>query len=106
MEVKVKAKVEVEFEYGASREELGKETELKCYFCNGGLTKSLITYPSPLGITARNVPAFTCNQCGETYIDSETSRKLDELVKTAAKYIKSEEERMAQTYPKASNLPK
>jgi len=100
MEVKVKAKVEVEFEYRASKEELEKETGLKCYFCNGRLTKNLITYSSPLGITAHSVPAFTCDQCGETYIDSETSKKLDELVKTAAKFTKSEEERITHTYPK------
>jgi len=96
--MRVRAKIEVEIAYQASEEELEKTTPLRCYFCGGRLRRTRTTYYSPLGVIVRDVPAFECEQCGEIYFDAETSRKLDALVKSTAKIIGEEEDRLAATF--------
>jgi len=96
--MRVRAKIEVELAYRASDEELKKSTSLKCYFCGGKLRRTRTTYYSPLGVIVRGVPAFECEQCGEIYFDADTSRKLDALVKSTAKIIGEEEERLTAAF--------
>ena len=64
----------------------------------GKLRRTRTTYYSPLGVIVRDVPAFECEQCGEIYFDAETSRKLDVLVKSTAKIIGEEEDRLAAAF--------
>jgi len=96
--VRARAEIEVELAYRASEEELEEGTSLKCYFCGGRLRRTRTTYYSPLGIIVRDVPAFECEQCGEIYFDAETSRKLDALVKSTAKIVEEEENRLAAAF--------
>ena len=96
--MKVRAKIEVELAYRASKKELEKSTSLKCYFCRGKLRRTRATYYSPLGVIVRGVPAFECEQCGEIYFDAETSKKLDALVKSTAKIIGEEEDKLATAF--------
>jgi len=96
--MKVRAKIEVELAYRASEEELKKTTSLRCYFCGGRLRRTRTTYYSPLGVIVRDVPAFECEQCGEIFFDAETSRKLDVLVKSTAKIMEEEEERLTAAF--------
>ena len=64
----------------------------------GRLRRTRTTYYSPLGIIVRDVPAFECEQCGEIYFDAETSRKLDALIKSTAKIVEEEEDRLAAAF--------
>jgi len=67
-------------------------------FCGGRLGRARTTYYSPLGVIVGDVPAFECEQCGEIFFDAETSRKLDVLVKSTAKIMEEEEERLTAAF--------
>jgi YgiT-type zinc finger domain-containing protein len=57
-----------------------------CALCGGGLTNSTTTFTVDYGhglFVARHVPAQVCNQCGESWIDDETSAHLEELLQQA-----------------------
>lgn len=57
-----------------------------CPLCGGRKVPGKTTYSVDLGfgvVVVRNVPATICAQCGEEWIGSETSRKLEKLVEEA-----------------------
>ena len=47
---------------------------MNCALCKGKLKKGIVNHIIDLGdgiIIIKNVPANTCNQCGEYYVDTE-----------------------------------
>jgi YgiT-type zinc finger domain-containing protein len=57
-----------------------------CALCGRVLTNSTTTFTVDHGhglFVARHVPAQMCNQCGESWIDDQTSASLEELVQQA-----------------------
>ncbi|WP_414713575.1 YgiT-type zinc finger protein [Schnuerera sp.] len=52
------------------------------------LKKGIVNHIIDLGdgiIIIKNVPANTCNQCGEYYVDTETAIKLENIVEELRK---------------------
>ena len=59
---------------------------MECTLCKAGLTSGKVNHIVDLGekiIIIKNVPAKTCKQCGEYYVDTETSLKLESIVEDA-----------------------
>lgn len=57
-----------------------------CPICGGATTRSKTTFSVDKGetlIVVRDVPATVCNQCGEEWIDNDTSAKLERIVDEA-----------------------
>lgn len=57
-----------------------------CALCGGELTNSTTTFTVDYGhglFVARHVPTQVCNQCGESWIDDQTSTHLEELLQQA-----------------------
>jgi YgiT-type zinc finger domain-containing protein len=58
----------------------------KCPICGGERKKGHTTYSVDTGfggIVVRGVPASICSQCGEEWIDPQTAKTLEEIVKSA-----------------------
>ncbi|GFN37143.1 MULTISPECIES: type II toxin-antitoxin system MqsA family antitoxin [Bacillota] len=61
---------------------------MNCALCKGKLKKGVVNHIIDLGdgiIIIKNVPANTCNQCGEYYVDTETAIKLENIVEELRK---------------------
>jgi YgiT-type zinc finger domain-containing protein len=62
---------------------------MKCIACKNGATKpGTVTFTVDKQTTVvviRDVPAAVCSTCGEEYIDADTMRELEKLVKSAQK---------------------
>lgn len=60
---------------------------MKCVTCKNGETKpgrTTETYETGSALViVRGIPAEVCGQCGETYTDSATTRRLEVLVADA-----------------------
>lgn len=57
-----------------------------CFFCRGTLEEKNVKFDFRWGeslVLFENVPALTCQQCGEKYFSGETSKRMKELAKTA-----------------------
>ena len=64
---------------------MSKEKEL-CDFCGGELLpgkKNLEFKVSNEVILCRDIPGKICTECGEAYLDAETSEKLEKFLKNA-----------------------
>ena len=66
---------------------LHKEEAVKCLVCKNGETRpGRTTETYELGtavVVVRGIPAEVCDQCGEAYTDSQTTRQLETIVERA-----------------------
>ena len=56
----------------------------KCSFCEGNLqrvTTEFVARVEDKVIVIKEVPAYVCEQCGESYYTPEISRKIDEIMR-------------------------
>ena len=62
---------------------------MRCIVCKNGSTEpGLVTVTVDKRTTVvviRDVPANVCSTCGEEYIDADTMREIEKLVKSAQK---------------------
>lgn len=57
-----------------------------CYFCKGPIESKRIDYMARSGddyVLVKNLPAETCAQCGEVYLDPEAARWIDQALTNA-----------------------
>jgi len=58
----------------------------RCALCNGKLQESTTEFMARAGgevVIINNVPAYVCEQCGESYYTAEISRKIDAVMREA-----------------------
>jgi YgiT-type zinc finger domain-containing protein len=58
----------------------------RCSFCKGKLREGKTEFMAHAGgevIVIKDVPAYVCEQCGEAYYTTGTSRKIDEVMRDA-----------------------
>ena len=66
---------------------LEKSKMKTCYFCKGSLGRSRIDYMARRAaqyVLIRSLPAETCRQCGEVYLNAMASRQIDAALSKAA----------------------
>ena len=54
-----------------------------CFVCKGTVKDGFTTFTVDMGkciVIVKNVPAFICDQCGDTCYNTETSKRLEEIV--------------------------
>lgn len=59
----------------------------KCYLCQGDVEHKLVTVERDWKgkkIIIENVPAEVCEQCGERYLDADTTLKLEKIKNASA----------------------
>ena len=57
-----------------------------CQLCGGEISEGTTTFTVDYGsggLVVRNVPAFVCSQCGESWIEDPIASRLEEIVKDA-----------------------
>ena len=54
---------------------------MKCPICDKGILKKGKIKESMFGIYLGEFPAEICSECGESFTDSETTKKIEETVK-------------------------
>lgn len=57
----------------------------KCNFCKGNLYKGKTDFVVKIKnevISINNVPAYICDNCGESYYEPEISKKIDVIMKS------------------------
>lgn len=55
-----------------------------CSFCRGKLEEGEMEFVARVEsevVVIKRVPAYVCENCGESYFTSETSRKIDKVMK-------------------------
>ncbi len=60
----------------------------RCSFCKGSLhagTTEFLAHAAGEVVVIRDVPAYVCEHCGEAYFTTETSRKIDGIMRDAHK---------------------
>jgi YgiT-type zinc finger domain-containing protein len=62
---------------------------MRCIVCKNGSTQpgtvTVTVDKRTTVVVIRDVPAAVCSTCGEEYIDADTLREIEKLVKTAQK---------------------
>ena len=62
---------------------------MKCIVCKNGSTEpgtvTVTVDKRTTVVVIRDVPASVCSTCGEEYIDADTMREIEKLVKSAQK---------------------
>lgn len=56
----------------------------KCTFCKGNLKKGKTDFIVKIKnevVSIKNVPAYVCDNCGESYFEPESSEKIDIIMK-------------------------
>ena len=59
-----------------------------CYFCKGHVSRKNIDYMARRGnqyMLVKNLPADVCDQCGEVYLDIESSHRVDNALHQSSK---------------------
>ncbi|RKY66098.1 MAG: type II toxin-antitoxin system MqsA family antitoxin [Candidatus Latescibacterota bacterium] len=60
---------------------------MKCALCKGEMVKGKTNLPYEVGegniLVVRDVPAWVCRQCGESFVEIEVSRTVERLVAAA-----------------------
>jgi len=54
-----------------------------CFVCRGTVKDGFASFAADMGecvVVVKSVPAFVCEQCGDTCYSTETSRRLEEIV--------------------------
>lgn len=62
-----------------------------CAFCHGQIKRTITTYTQPYEkgfVVVENVPAWECEQCGETYFDPEMVERLQNLIHSGAEPVR------------------
>ncbi|HNX18588.1 MAG TPA: type II toxin-antitoxin system MqsA family antitoxin [Methanoregula sp.] len=60
----------------------------RCTFCKGRLvsgTTEFIARAAGEVVVIKDIPAYVCEQCGEAYYTTETSRKIDGVMRDVHK---------------------
>lgn len=60
----------------------------RCFYCKGTLKEKSVNFDLRWGdslVLFENVPALACQQCGEKYFSGETSQRMKDMAKKAAK---------------------
>lgn len=60
----------------------------KCSLCNGRLVKGEDEFVAKVKdevVSIKNVPAYICEECGESYYTAEVSRRMDEIMEAVYK---------------------
>jgi len=58
----------------------------QCSFCRGNLTEGKTEFMVRIGreiIVIKDVPAYICDQCNESYFTPDSSRRIDAILKAA-----------------------
>lgn len=58
----------------------------QCSFCKGSLSEGKTEFMVRIGseiIVIKDVPAFICDQCNESYFTPDSSRKIDAILEAA-----------------------
>ena len=59
---------------------------MKCPLCAGDMEKGFTTLTFTQGseetIVIQNVPADVCTQCGESFVDFETTRRVEQIIQS------------------------
>ena len=66
---------------------------MTCFVCKGTVKEGFATFTVDMGkciVAVRNVPAFICEQCGDTGYSTETSKRLDEIVSSLTDSVHTE----------------
>jgi len=62
---------------------------MKCPSCGGVMIKGRINLPYEIGedkvIVVKGVPAWVCEQCGDSFVEIEVARKVEKIVEAAEK---------------------
>jgi YgiT-type zinc finger domain-containing protein len=56
---------------------------MTCFVCKGTVNKGFSSFTADINgrvVIVRNVPARICDQCGDTCYDTETAKRLEEIV--------------------------
>jgi len=56
-----------------------------CFVCKGTVKDGFTTFTVDMDkcvVIVKNVPAFICDQCGDTCYNTETAKRLEEIVDT------------------------
>jgi YgiT-type zinc finger domain-containing protein len=59
-----------------------------CFFCRGPVVTKAVDYMARHGekyILIKNLPARVCDQCGEVYLDADSSRRVDKALRQTSK---------------------
>ena len=60
---------------------------MKCSLCKGKMIKGMTNLPFQTGeehmVVVKDVPALVCNQCGETFVEIDIMRTVEQIVKKA-----------------------
>ncbi len=59
-----------------------------CSFCKGKLVKGKTEFMARAGnevVVIKDVPAWVCEQCGESYFTAAVSRRIDAIMRDAQK---------------------
>jgi YgiT-type zinc finger domain-containing protein len=60
----------------------------RCTFCKGRLVSGMTEFIARAAgevVVIKDVPAYICEQCGEAYYTTETSRKIDGVMRDVHK---------------------
>ena len=64
-----------------------------CFVCKGAVKDGFTTFTVDMGkcvAIVKNVPAFICDQCGDTCYSDETSGRLEEIVDSLVQQASSD----------------
>jgi len=56
---------------------------MTCFICKGTVNKGFSSFTADIGgcvVVVKNVPSHICGQCGDTSYDTETVKRLEEIV--------------------------
>jgi YgiT-type zinc finger domain-containing protein len=59
-----------------------------CYFCKGPVVNKSVDYMARHGeeyILIKNLPARVCDQCGEIFLNADSSRRVDKALTQTSK---------------------
>ncbi|MCL2599964.1 MAG: type II toxin-antitoxin system MqsA family antitoxin [Treponema sp.] len=66
---------------------------MTCFMCKGTVRDGISTFTVDMGkcvVVVKNVPSYACDQCGDVCYNTETSKRLDEIVRSLAEEASAE----------------
>ena len=66
---------------------------MTCFMCKGTVRDGFSTFTTDMVgcvVVIKNVPAFVCDQCGETSYNSEVTQRLEQIVKNIMGTVSAE----------------
>lgn len=62
---------------------------MRCALCKGEMLEGKISLPYEIGtehvVVVKDVPAFVCRQCGESFVPIDVARRVETIVAAAEK---------------------